>query len=95
MSFLVAESYRADVATVEDAIRREYFADEPPGVGAPACWPEMPDDFEPAGSAEAVPLEYIELTIPGRGTFLAILTRIEVEGGPGAKYYVKPIGGGR
>lgn len=93
MSFLVAQGYREDVATVVEAIRREYFAMEAPGVGAPQCWPEMPDDFEPATPAEAVPLEYIELTIPGRGTFLAVLTCIPIEGGPGAKYYVKPIGG--
>ena len=88
-----AREYREEALHAAAEIAREYFANEAPSVGAPCCWPDMPDDFVPASDTEAVPLEYIELTVPGRGTFLAILTRIPVEGGPGAKYYVKPIGG--
>lgn len=88
-----AREYRDEALHAAAEIAREYFANEAPSVGAPWCWPDMPDDFVPASDVEAVPLEYIELTVPGCGTFLAILTRIPVEGGPGRKFYVKPIGG--
>jgi hypothetical protein len=93
-------SYREDAAQAAAEIAREYYEEEAPNKGAPAIFPTVPDTedsnyavFDP----EDIPFQYIELEIPGEGTFLAILTKIAVKNGPGLKFRAElaPPGHGR
>jgi len=81
-------SYRDDAAHANAEIAREYYDDEPPTKGAPSCFPSFPDADDEEYAPDEVPFTYAELEIPGEGTFLAVVTRIPVKGGPGLKYRV-------
>jgi len=84
-------SYIEDSAQAAAEIAREYYDDQPPSKGAPAAFPTFPAEDDPE-YPEDLPCEYIELVMPGGGSFLAILTLIPVRGGPGAKYRAELIG---
>jgi hypothetical protein len=80
-------NYNHSVAQSETAMSQDYYKNQPPFKGVPACIPFVPcaDDMTPLVSAEDCRFQYIELKIDGKN-YLAILTPWTVANGPGAKY---------
>jgi hypothetical protein len=81
-------NYNFAVHNSELAMVQDYYKNQPPFKGVPACVPFVPvtDDGTPRVTAEQCAYKYAEVTLPGGKTVLAIITPWVASNGPGKKY---------
>ncbi len=81
-------NYDFAVHQSELAMVQDYYKNQAPFKGVPACVPFVPvtADGAPLVTAEECAFKYAELTMPDGTTVLAIVTPWKASNGPGKKY---------
>lgn len=81
-------NYHFSATQSELAMVQDYYKNQPPFKGVPACVPFVPctEDGTPRVSAAECIFKYAELTTPDGRTVLIIVTPWTASNGPGEKY---------
>ena len=83
-------NYNAAVEQSELAMVQDYYKNQPPFKGTPACVPFVPctEDGTPLVTAAECVFKYAEITFQNGATLLCIVTPWAATNGPGERFTV-------